>query len=178
VYRSPPTPTRRSYGAGDLFQRFGSAPWHVESMNKYLSRCHTAALGALMPCAWSAVAPQVHLFGRWRKQKPGASRRCSGDFKICWSSQRMETVLPRSVTTRGAESAMDCSCSIRAQNAPRFGVFRSPPTPTRRSYGVGDLFQRFGSAPWHVESMNKCLVRWLLGDCVQLVHSEATFGLG
>ena len=80
-----------------------------------------AALGALMPCARSAVAPQVHLFGRWRKQKPGASRRCSGDFKIFWSSQRMETVLPRSVTTRCAESASHCTAGwiALAQFAPK-----------------------------------------------------------
>ena len=109
VFRSPPTATRRSYGVGDLFQRFGSVPWHLESMNKYLSRCQTAAWGALMSCAWSVAAPQVHLFGRWRKQKSGASRRCGGDFKIFWSSQRMETVLPRSVTTLCAESANHCT---------------------------------------------------------------------
>ena len=36
---------------------------------------------------------------------------------------------------------------------PKFGGFRSPPTATRRSYGVGDSFQRLGSAPWHLESM-------------------------
>ena len=121
MFRSPPTATRRSYGVGDLFQRFGSVPWHLESMNKYLSRCHTAALGALMPCARSAVAPQVHLFGRWRKQKSGASRRCGGDFKICWSSQRMETVLPRSVTALCAESASRCTAGwiVLAQFAPK-----------------------------------------------------------
>ena len=121
VFRSPPTATRRSYGAGDLFQRFGSVPWHLESMNKYLSRCQTAALGALMSCARSAVAPQVHLFGRWRKRKSGASRRCGGDFKICWSSQRMETVLPRPVTTRCAESASHCTAGwiALAQFAPK-----------------------------------------------------------
>jgi hypothetical protein len=110
-FRSPLATTRRSYGVGDFFQRFGSVPWHLEPMNKYLSRCQTAALGASMSRAWSVVAPQVHPFGRWRKLKSGASRRCSRDFKICWSSQRMETVLPR-------------SCSIRAQNAPKFGGFQ------------------------------------------------------
>ena len=164
MFRSPPTATRRSCGVGDLFQRFGSVPWHLESMNKYLSRCQTAALGALMSCARSAVAPQVHLFGRWRKQKPGASRRCSGDFKICWSSQRMETVLPRSVTTLCAESANHCtnvelSLLISRPKRPRFGGFRSPPTTTRRSCGVGDFFQRLGSVPWHLASMNTYLSR-------------------
>ena len=121
VFRSPPTATRRSYGVGDLFQRFGSVPWHLESMNKYLSRCQTAALGALIPRAWSVVAPQVHLFGRWRKQKSGASRRCGGDFKIFSSSQRMETVLPRSVTALCAESVNHCTagCLVFAQFVPK-----------------------------------------------------------
>ena len=121
VFRSPPMATRRSYGAGDLFQRFGSVPWHLESMNKYLSRCQTAALGASMPCAWPVAPTQAHLFGRWRKQKSGASRRCGGDFKICWSSQRMETVLPRSVTTLCAESASHCTAGwiALAQFAPK-----------------------------------------------------------
>jgi hypothetical protein len=36
-FRSPPTTTRRSYGAGGLFQRLGSVPWHLESM-KHTSR--------------------------------------------------------------------------------------------------------------------------------------------
>ena len=47
-FRSPPATARRSYGVGDFFQLLGSVPWHLESMNKYLSRCQTAKLGAFM----------------------------------------------------------------------------------------------------------------------------------
>jgi hypothetical protein len=47
-FRSPLTTMRRSYEVGDRFQRLGNVPWHLESMNTYLSRCQAAALGALM----------------------------------------------------------------------------------------------------------------------------------
>ena len=101
---------------------------------------------------------------RWRKLKSGVSRRCCRDFNVFSSSQRMGTVLPRSVTTLCAESAnrctnVDLSLLNSRPKRPKFAGFRSPPTTTRRSHGAGDFFQRFGSVPWHLESMNKCLSR-------------------
>ena len=101
---------------------YPSLVWSPEP--RYIHRGQTAALGALISRAWSVVPTQVRPFGRWRKLKSGASRRRCRDFNVCSSSQRMETVLPRSVTTLCADSVNHCTnvglclCSIRAQNAP------------------------------------------------------------
>ena len=72
----------------------------------------------------------------------------------------METVLPRSVTTLCAEDVNQCTnVELSLLNSrpkrPKFGGFRSPLTTTWRSFGVGDRFERLGSVPWHLESMNK-----------------------
>ena len=77
----------------------------------------------------------------------------------------MEAVLSRSVTTLCADSVNHCTnvdsslLNSRPKRPKEFGGFRSPPTTTRRSYGVGDFFQLLGSVTWHLESMNKYLSR-------------------
>jgi hypothetical protein len=118
------TPLRIN-NAAPVHVSFGTYPslvWSPEP--RYIHRGQAAPLGALMSRAWSVVPPQVRPFGRWRKLKSGASRRRCRDFNVCSSSQRMETVLPRSVTTLCADSVNHCTnvglslLTIRAQNAP------------------------------------------------------------